>query len=380
MKRFRQILSILFLVLLLAATPVVRAQTIDVEVSGNGTGSDNQANVEVKNETVVQSTNTADVANNVDVNTNTGGNTANANTGSQTQIQTGDSTTSLTIENNINSQNLDLSSCGGCQPDLNVEVSGNGADSQNSVNTQIENSTSIVIENQAWIQNSVNIDANTGRNEASQNSGAVRISTGDISIDGGIKNRVNVSSVRVDPQGNNGNILIKNSQNGANSVNDVNVKIENEVNIEKFNFTVVENDVDIQTNTGENIANENLGDVEISTGNIDIDFEIINDPINADVVFVDPGCCSVNPPTPPEDVITPPPGQVAAAEVSPSSSSSSSDGSSGAALGIASLPNTGPSSFLILTAGWLLLYLCGRKLQMVAAKQERKFRRLSADW
>jgi len=379
MKRFGQVLSVLFLALLLTAAPVVRAQTVDVEISGNGAGSDNQANVEVKNETSVQSTNTADVANNVDLNSNTGGNTANANTGDQTQIQTGDATENLTIENNVNSQSLDLSSCGDCQSDLNVEVSGNGADSQNSVNTQIENSTNIIVENQAWVQNNVSVSANTGRNEASQNSGAVEISTGNISVDGAVINRVNISSVRVDPQGNNGNIEIKNIQNGANSVNDINVKIENEVNIEKINFAVVENDIDIQANTGENIANENLGDIEISTGNIDIDFEIINDPVNADIVFVDP-CCSVDPSIPPEDVITPPPGQVAAAEVSPSSSSSSSEGSSGAALGIASLPNTGPSSFLILTLGWLLLYLCGRKLQIVAAKQERKFRRLSAGW
>jgi|GEM_PF-5915335 len=379
MKRFSQILAILFLVFLLIGVPLARAETINVEVSGNGDNSDNQANVEVKTETVVQSTNTADVANNVEINSNTGGNTANDNTGSQTQIQTGDSATNLAVENNINSQNLDLTACGSCQhqPDLNVEVSGNGAGSQNSVNTQIGNSTNVTVENQATIQNNANVDANTGRNEASQNGGDVRISTGDISVDGGIKNRVNVSSVSIGPKSSNGDILIKNSQNGVNSVNDVNVKIENEINIEKLNFAVVDNDIDIQTNTGENVANDNLGDVEIDTGDISVIFGIINDPINADVVFVckDPGGNPVVPPNPPEDVITPPV-LVAADQVS---SSSGSQSSTGGVLGINTLPNTG-SSLLLLLAGWLLLLLLGRGLQVVAAKQEKKFKYLSASW
>jgi len=376
MKRFSQTLAILFLAFLLIGAPIVRAETINVEVSGNGAGSENQANIEVKTETVVQSTNTADIANNVEIDSNTGGNTANGNTGGEVQIQTGDSTTNLDLGNNINNQNLDISSCPGCQSGLNIEISGNGEGSENSVDTQIGNWTNITVENQATVQNSVNVDANTGRNEASGNGGDVRISTGDISVDGGIRNRVNVSSIRVNPQESNGDILIKNTQNGANSVNNINVEIENEVNIEKLNFAVVENDIDIQTNTGGNVADGNLGDIEIETGDISIIFEIINDPINADIVYVgkDPNGCPVDPSDPPEDVIIPPAVLVAAAQVSPSSDSQSS---TGGVLGINTLPATG-SNFLLLLAGWLLLLFLGRWFQVLGAKQEKKFQYLSA--
>jgi len=63
--------------------------------------------------------------------------------------------------------------------DTTVEISGNGADSDNTATVVQVNETGVFQENNAEIQNNVSVSANSGGNDANNNTG------GDVSIDTG---------------------------------------------------------------------------------------------------------------------------------------------------------------------------------------------------
>src|SRR3990167_1600933 len=76
--------------------PAVFADTT-VEISGNGSGSDNEANVLVESTTVVTQNNDANIQNNVTVNANTGNNEANDNTGGDVSVDTGNAEADVNV-------------------------------------------------------------------------------------------------------------------------------------------------------------------------------------------------------------------------------------------------------------------------------------------
>lgn len=179
-------------VVLLAAGPVL---AVDVNVSGNGSSSDNQAIVSVVKSTEIFQTNQANIKNSVTANANTGDNSANKNTGGDTSIKTGDSSTSVNLSNNANSNKTSTSCCGDPVSGA-VSISGNGADSNNKVDFNFNNINSITTENILNINNRVNADANTGGNEAGKNTGGdTSIETGDASVTISIGNSGNSNVV-----------------------------------------------------------------------------------------------------------------------------------------------------------------------------------------
>jgi hypothetical protein len=73
-------------------------------ITGNGTNSHNHCIVKVKRSTSGSTQiNTANVKNSVNVLSNTGGNTADKNTGGSISVDSGNSDVTVTIKNNINS-------------------------------------------------------------------------------------------------------------------------------------------------------------------------------------------------------------------------------------------------------------------------------------
>src|SRR5688572_8002304 len=76
---------------------------LNVEISGNGSDSDNTLNLGSTSSTVVTQSNTANISNNVQVNADTGGNDAEDNTGGDVAVTTGDSDVSVGISNTANS-------------------------------------------------------------------------------------------------------------------------------------------------------------------------------------------------------------------------------------------------------------------------------------
>lgn len=166
-------------VVLLAASPVL---AVDVIVAGNGSSSDNTANVTVTQSKLISQTNQANISNTVDANATTGQNSANSNTGGDTSIKTGDASTAVNLNNNANSNK---SSVGCCSDPIStsVSISGNGADSKNKVNFAINNTSGVTNQNTLNINNHVNAGANTGDNEANKNTGGnTSITTGDANV------------------------------------------------------------------------------------------------------------------------------------------------------------------------------------------------------
>src|SRR5687767_5216624 len=155
----KQIISVLGAgaMLLNIATPALASTTI--EISGNGAGSDNWATVEQSNTTTVSQSNVANVNNVVNADATTGNNDANFNTGGQVGISTGDASVKTDIQNNLNSNAASVDCCAAGSTDVNI--SGNGAYSDNGVLLGATTTTSVSQYNEANVNNAVDADAST---------------------------------------------------------------------------------------------------------------------------------------------------------------------------------------------------------------------------
>lgn len=341
---------------------------VTVEIDGNGTSSQNSANVNITQTNTINSTNQANIQNDVNSQANTGGNSASNNTSGDTTIQTGDTNQNVSISNQANSSTINTSGCGGCTgQDINVQVSGNGSDSENSTNVDVKNETTINATNNANITNTVYVGANTGNNSAQNNNGDVSISTGNIVIHGSIENKANKTEIIIDPT--NGTITVINSSNGTNSVNVIDISILNKLNITKIDEATINNLVEIFANTGDNYAGGNNGSVLIQTGDIDIEFGIINE-VNEDKIAVGK---PVFPPEEPGEP-QPQPGVPAPSQPGPSAPGPAAPGPGPAPSVLAAqLPVTGPEHFLFLMLFWLAILAAGITLRRLSERGPPSF-------
>lgn len=167
----------------------------EATISGNGSGSDNNIDINKSNDTTIDIKQNANINNDVDVKANTGDNKANDNTG-DVSINTGDISGKVEVKNaNINIDPVDVNSC--CE-DMSIKIADNGSDSDNSIKVNEENNIEIRLDNRAEVNNDVNIDANTGGNEADDNSGDVNIQTGDIDFEALVENGpINIKLVNI---------------------------------------------------------------------------------------------------------------------------------------------------------------------------------------
>lgn len=263
----------------------VNAQETTLQITGNGSKSDNTAVVNSNSSTTVTQNNTATIENNVKQNSNTGNNTASGNSG-QTAITTGDSSSKVAVANSGNTSIA--STCCPTQPGSNTStniISGNGANSQNNILSNSNSQTVVSVNQTATIRNNISGNANTGNNTANNNGGNTSIHTGSISVSENINNApVNTSSVQV---GANTavNYVAKISGNGRDSVNNIQSTTENLVEVKVNNNTDIVNNSFWNVNTGGNKANDNQGVVDITTGNIAFSTNI-NNSANVSVVTV----------------------------------------------------------------------------------------------
>lgn len=80
-----------------------------------------------------------------------------------------------------------------------IEISGNGAGSDNWATVGQSNTTTVNQSNTANVNNTVNADAKTGGNDANFNTGGqVGISTGDATVKSNIQNSLNSNAASVD--------------------------------------------------------------------------------------------------------------------------------------------------------------------------------------
>jgi hypothetical protein len=169
----------------------------DVDVSENGSNSQNQVNLSQTTSTTTTVDQNIKIQNNIQGYANTGENTANDNTNGDINIHTGNILASSQVINGpVNTAVVSSTTGGG---DVGVDVSENGANSQNILNSYLDNLTNSYISSSADIDNFILWDLNTGGNEASYNTGGdILINTGDIDLSVFIENLANLSFTRID--------------------------------------------------------------------------------------------------------------------------------------------------------------------------------------
>lgn len=240
----------------------------ELVISGNGSDSDNQVQVQQSNNTWVTQTNVTDIQNHIDVNADTGGNTAEDNTGGDVHLETGDASAKVMVDNLANSNVAEVESCD-CADDTLVKIEGNGTGTDNTARLQKAAQTNVFQTNVAKIDNKVNVDAETGDNDAEDNTGGdVVILTGDADTEVYMSTMANMNSASVKPAGNGGgSIALLIGGNGSDSDNAIGLKLDRSVWLDQLNLTDIENKVDVDAETGENDAEDNTGGlVGIGTG------------------------------------------------------------------------------------------------------------------
>ena len=238
----------------------VAAET-SIEVTGNGYNSDNTAVVTQTNTTNVIQSNSATVVNYIDADADTGDNDANYNTGGSTGIVTGNALTDVNVVNELN-RNVASVDC--CVPgDTEVEISGNGAESDNDAVLIQANTTNVYQDNWAWVKNKVDADADTGDNDANYNTGGdAAILTGNALTDIDIDNHVNFNAADVDC-GCLFDLDAKIGANGADTDNDILAAFIDSLYVDQGflygNIASLSNHVDTDSDTGENDVEKNTG-------------------------------------------------------------------------------------------------------------------------
>jgi hypothetical protein len=270
------------------ATPVLAGTTL--EISGNGSDSNNEVKLETKATTYVEQNNNANISNKVNVDADTGRNDANDNTGGDVEVSTGNVDTQVTVANQVNSNTAKVDCCKTGNTD--VLISGNGSDSDNKVELSQEKNTAVFQNNYSNIKNYVDANGNTGKNDANDNTGgSVEIKTGDVDTKVAISNSGNVNAAKIGDGGNGGgSVSARILGNGSDSDNEIKLKLASSTYLDQSNNAYIKNDVDVDANTGKNDANDNTGgDVMIETGDVDTEVEIDN-MVNFNAADVDCVC------------------------------------------------------------------------------------------
>jgi hypothetical protein len=170
--------------------------TISTVISSNGPGSVNTVNNTSNTNISVTTNNTADIANSILTNANTGNNTANNNNGN-VSIQTGNIRSKINVLNGpLNVSKVKVQNGGNIETLL--KIAGNGVSSINTINNTKLNNVNIVENNIATIINNIISNLNTGGNSANFNNGDVAIATGDIWSEIKVTNLANINEVIVD--------------------------------------------------------------------------------------------------------------------------------------------------------------------------------------
>ncbi|KKU22357.1 MAG: hypothetical protein UX31_C0003G0023 [Candidatus Nomurabacteria bacterium GW2011_GWA1_46_11] len=302
--------------------------------SGNGAQTTNNAAVDsTKTDTTFQQ-NDATVANNLILKSDSGHNIADKNTGGDTTVTTGNANVSgsvLTFANNNISGNVvygvvniygnlrgdiifpeeAIQNCCNATSSAIAANTGNGAESTNSASLNNTANATTTQNNDAAIENNVRLNATSGDNDVSKNTGgASSVSSGDTSAQANVVNIANsnvegenmwlviinragqwIGRIIGAPSGSttaasegteiavgpNGEVIATNSANGTNSTNTADVSSTSDQNIDQTNQAKISNNVDLSSNTGGNIASKNTnGDSTVSTGDAKIIASLVN--------------------------------------------------------------------------------------------------------
>jgi len=253
-------------VLLSSVAPAAFAADTIV-IQGNDRGSDNNVAVTNNNSNVVSQTSTANIVNNTVVNSNTGNNKANDNDG-DVHVTTGDTNANVDVRNNANNNVANINGC--CNNGTEVVVSGNARNSDNNVALSQNNSNVLFQTNAAEVVNNTQVNTNTGNNRANDNGGNVHMTTGQTNANINVKTAANqnVASIGggMGAGNNNPGVSAYIIGNARNSDNNIALSLNNSAVVNQVNSAAVLNSSVVNSNTGNNDANDNWGDVHVTTG------------------------------------------------------------------------------------------------------------------
>jgi hypothetical protein len=153
-----------------------------VDVSGNGTNSDNTVKVTNVDKNEVTQTNSTVVGININSKANTGGNKANGNTGDGgVTVDTGKAVSSVGVMVAGSTNELTAPDCGCAPANDTVTVSGNGKDSNNKATVKNKNKNKKTQTNGTVVGATITSKAKTGKNKANNNTGSgdVEVKTDD---------------------------------------------------------------------------------------------------------------------------------------------------------------------------------------------------------
>lgn len=153
------------------------------------------------------------------------------------------------------------------QDGINLEVSGNGAFSDSTINAAVANTTTVTQTNTANVVNNVDSDANSGGNDAKYNTnGDVLIKTGKATSNVDVLNDLNKNVASIDCCAAT-STSVKIDGNGYKSINDVGLSQTSANVLAQTNVAKVTNNVDSDAISGKNDAKYNTGgDTTIITG------------------------------------------------------------------------------------------------------------------
>src|SRR4030042_2656187 len=269
--------------------------------SNTGADSNNTSDTTIDNDVETSIDNNADIDNLADVDVNSGDNNADKNTGDG-GVSTGDARIDGSVETNANSVSLGALECSTeCDViDITSLESGNsntGSGSDNSSSTSLDNDSELGIYNDAGMDNLVMLDANSGDNSASLNTGDGIIDTGDADIiltAINAANNINVGyevfNIFDDQTGDivinfddialaglfGGTFSSSNDTTGADSTNNASTNATNSNTVLIDNEGNIVNNYYLDANTGNNTADKNTGDGSIATGDANVVLNLIN--------------------------------------------------------------------------------------------------------
>lgn len=274
--------------------------TIEAGNSATGADSTNTAAIDVETTEETTVTNTASVANDLDLEAVTGKNTVMQNTGNAA-IRTGDARVHATVVNVVNTTVVrggffavvvnifgnwvgDLffggqpssalaaslpaagSSGTGGGVDIEAENTETGAGSVNTIDVDATNELSLEVSNAATIVNSLTVDADTGHNEANRNTGLADIRTGDALAALHARNVANVTLASLAGPWANITADLLNATTGTGSTNTIDVTVNDEREVTVLNDATVDTAIGAVANTGFNTASRNTLGGCITTG------------------------------------------------------------------------------------------------------------------
>ena len=257
---------------------------VNATISGNGTGSQNEVALNNSSTTGLYQTNVAEITNNVNVDSKTGHNSADNNTGGNVGLRSGDVNTTVDLHTaaNTNSATVGGSAAGAGSNSVNALISGNGSFSANAIALDLGNDVLVEQTNVADVANNVDVEGRTGGNSADNNTGGnVALRSGDAGADLTIDNLVNFNGADLDNCACMTDLTAKIASNGTESENAIAYAGDNTLAAFQTNASALGNNADVENKTGYNSADDNTGNVlgndpALLSGDTDATLELNN--------------------------------------------------------------------------------------------------------